>query len=254
MSLELNQPAPRFQFDAMEPEDYKQSARQWASPADSSSDSFLTPEECDLLSRLAQYPLRFNWHATIEPTRDGLEGVFIFWVLNATESFAQTQLIQQQLPQLQTPFYVFSVEGPKIFLIDHQHQVRYIDSETDQWLTLANDLHTFNQQLTHEPLVANWDSRPSLEAIAWALFYGDSLDKEEWFNLLGLSENKTALTNIFQRLARYYETFPKDEMNDNIQHLIDALTFQLDYFKPMYTAIDYKKLLAIKETLVNADM
>lgn len=88
-----------------------------------------------------QFPDTF-WLATNEPTSDSLDGV-------AIHAFASEgpQLQVSDLPATCVPF---SYDGQQYFCFDlstNPASIRYIDTDVDQWLTVAPDFDTFLQQL-----------------------------------------------------------------------------------------------------------
>ncbi|WP_093997943.1 SMI1/KNR4 family protein [Lacticaseibacillus zeae] len=87
------------------------------------------------------------WLPTSEPTSDGLDGVGIHAF--ATPGAAITA------DDLPADFLPFAHTGHQYFGFDLSHdprRIRYIDTEVDQWLTVAPDFDTFLKQLQPHPV------------------------------------------------------------------------------------------------------
>ncbi|WP_461214636.1 hypothetical protein [Lacticaseibacillus sp. GG6-2] len=129
-----------------------------------------------------RWPKRY-WLPTKEPTSDGLDGV-------AIHAFA-TPGPQTRIAGLPETLRPIAVDGQQIFAVAANGNIRYVDLEVDQWLTVALTWEAFvaqlqwrppvlaapysAQQLAHALLVADNDSLPALfdilrEAADWEAY------------------------------------------------------------------------------------
>ncbi|AST84165.1 hypothetical protein FD49_GL001372 [Latilactobacillus sakei subsp. sakei DSM 20017 = JCM 1157] len=91
---------------------------------------------------------------TSEPTSDGLDHVECHYLAGIATG-SQTVIEVAQWPDYLIPF---SQHGTQYFAFDYQQSpdnpsIRYIDTEVDQWLTVASSFSQFLAQLGTKPIV-----------------------------------------------------------------------------------------------------
>ena len=149
------------------------------------------------------------WLPTKEPTSDAIDGVGIHAFATVGPAMTSSDLPAHFLP--------FAKTGHQYFGFDLQQelrQIRYIDTEVDQWLTVAMDLPAFMKQLQpHEaklPEISVAREFMAGQAIGpWLRWLAQS--KEEAKRQVGMEE--------FHFLTRYQPNFltPNDTLT--LQHV-----------------------------------
>lgn len=104
--------------------------------------------------------LAFNLVPTTEPTRDGLDSVGIHYLFGLHEDFGTSLLFQEHYHvTFSLPEYLifFSVNEEQLWAFDYSNvtngepSIRYIDMDTDQWLTVADNFAHFLDLLQVAP-------------------------------------------------------------------------------------------------------
>lgn len=152
-----------------------------------------------------RWPKRY-WLPTTEPTSDGLDGV-------AVHAFA-TAGPQTRISGLPDSLQPLAVDGQQIFAVDDAGNIRYIDLEVDQWLTVATTWEAFVAQLQWRPPVL---AAPySQQQLAHALLVADNKSLPALFDSL----REQADWEVYVQWLVYHRQQPATQ-----QELTFALTY-----------------------------
>lgn len=137
------------------------------------------------------WPKRY-WLPTTEPTSDALDGV-------ALHAFA-TRGPRQTYPALPLTFWPLTANGSQYVGIDtaRRNAIRYVDTEVDQWLTVAATVTELLTRLRFQPVPTA--IAPTPQMLAHALLVADATTLGDWLDIardqLPLTDQLIWLTNI----------------------------------------------------------
>lgn len=174
------------------------------------------------------WPKRY-WLPTAEPTSDALDGV-------ALHAFA-TRGPRQDYPDLPVTFWPLTANGSQYVGIDttRQNAIRYVDTEVDQWLTVAATVTELLTCLRFQPLPVVAEPTPQL--LAHALLVADATTLGGWLDIardqLPLTDQLIWLTNIVttrgpaeQKTAlasyRFMRTYQRRALTTEVVASLDA--------------------------------
>lgn len=173
---------------------------------------------------------------TSEPTRDGLDTVAIHTILGIQDTTTKPSLFDQEklheeflLPDY---FIVFSYLDEQFFGFDYsllnvrgEPKIRYIDTDTDQWLYLADSFEEFLLLLRKEPFTLSDAKELSLVEANHIFLIGEDFEIE---NLLTRFETTNHKKWYFEWLAYFANSNRLPLVTASLQ----AFETQVYYFRP----------------------
>lgn len=162
---------------------------------------------------------------TKEPTSDGLDYAYLHYVFGLNPIRAFTIPYQDFLPDY---FIIFSAHQQQYFAFDYSKQgdepsIRYIDTETDNWQTVAPNFTHFLEQLKKgEEALPITGAFTQIQANHAFLMVQDSHRLEALFQHLEAIEDK----------HWYFEWLYYFAKQDNYRQIVfSALETQISYFR-----------------------
>ena len=173
------------------------------------------------------------WLSTSEPTSDGLTGVGLHALATPGPAITSDDLPSDFLPFAHTAHQYFG------FDLHHEvRRIRYIDTEVDQWLTVAPDFDTFLKRLQPHPIqltelpvdpqifghmavMATASDWPALFDHAREFMSGETLG--QWLMWLAASDDpakRQAAAEEYRFLVRYQPNLLTPNVTMNLQHLL----------------------------------
>lgn len=149
---------------------------------------------------------------TSEPTRDGLDMVAIHTILGIQKEGTPSILEQKELHEafhLPDYFIVFSYQNEQFFGFDYsilnaneEPKIRYIDTDTDQWLYLADSFEEFLVLLRKDSFTLNDAKELSLIEANHIFLIGENFEIEELLTRFETTTHKEWYFNWLAYLAK----------------------------------------------------
>lgn len=173
--------------------------------------------------------------ATVEPTRDGLDYVLLQGIAGTSGNEALptlSTLAQENSYELPSYLIPFFADGPKLFCLDYKDglsvepRIRFIDTQTDQWLVIAPTFASLLDQLhPNEEAFDEW--RPIAPTVHEAnQFFGAAVQPEELSRLFQYFQDTPHKNWLFIWILHFLH-HPSKQLADVAQ---EHLSFQLDFF------------------------
>lgn len=179
--------------------------------------------------------LAFNLVPTTEPTRDGLDSVGIHYLFGLHEDFGTSILFQEHYHKtFSLPEYLifFSVNDDQLWAFDYSNvtngepSIRYIDMDTDQWLTIADNFATFLDLLQVAPPDINEEKILSRLEANHSFLLGSDDDISQLLTRFETEPDKVWYFNWLAELLTH-------KNQDVQQSVFSAFETQVLYFNPV---------------------
>lgn len=174
--------------------------------------------------------IKANWIPTVEPTRDGLDGLEWTHYLKPNLASIALDQLRQLHPNVPKDYRVIAYDEPKYFLQDPSGAIVYIDAETEQWLLLGESLSEVDchRRFLYSP--SDPDQSYSFYQLHHRLAYCPTEDLPDWFDRLREKEapniSLILLTELVQSPGR----------SETHLHLIhEEYSFLTDFFASQLT-------------------